>query len=225
MLELRLVYGYYPEVVCSIGQEEKILKLTASSYLYKDLLRLENIKRSELLEKILQALALQVGNEVSYNELAQLCGTNNKTVERYIDVLEKAYIIFKLPALSRNVRNEIKKKKKIYFWDNGIRNAIIGNYNSALALRTDIGALWENFLISERMKIHHYKQSNVKCYFWRTKQQQEIDFIEEKNEGFSAFEFKWNKKAKARLPKTFLDKYQVNQFQTITPKNVSDFLL
>ena len=220
---MRLIFGYYPEVVNSLGEEEKYLKLIAGSYLYKDILRLDNIRKSELLEKILKVLALQIGSEVSYNELAQLCGTNSITIEKYIDVLEKAYIIFKLPALSRNVRNEIKKGKKIYFWDNGIRNAIIGNYNKVASLRTDIGALWENFLVSERMKMHRYNETNVKCYFWRTAQQQEIDFIEEYHDGFAAYEFKRNKKAKARLSKTFSSNYLVKSFETITPANYETF--
>lgn len=225
MLELRLVYGYYPEVVKNPGNEKKMLKLIAGSYLYKDILRLENIKRSELLENILKALALQIGSEVSYNEIAQLCRTNSRTVEHYIDVLQKAYIIFKLPAFSRNIRNEIKKGKKIYFWDNGIRNAIINNYINTVKLRNDAGALWENFIISERMKIHRYNESDVNCYFWRTTQQQEIDFIEEENNQFTAYEFKWNKKSKAKLSKTFSENYSVKKFNVITPENIEDFLL
>ena len=226
LIDLRLVFGYYPEIILAKGEEEKYLKLIAGSYLYKDLLRLENIHRSELLEKILKALALQLGSEVSYNELAQLCGTNSKTVEKYIDVLEKAYIIFKLPALSRNIRNEIKKGKKIYFWDNGIRNAIIGNFNIKVNLRTDIGALWENFLISERMKKHRYNETNVQCYFWRTTQQQEIDFVEEYPENkFIAYEFKRNKKSKVKIPKTFISKYNCKKSKIISPANYESFLL
>ncbi len=225
MLERRLVYGYYPEVVINQGQEQKFLKLIAGSYLYKDLLRFENIRRSELLEKILKALALQVGSEVSYNEIAKLCGTDSKTVERYISLLEKAYIIFKLPALSRNVRTEIRKGKKIYFWDNGIRNAIINNFTETISLRPDIGAVWENFMISERMKLHHYHQTKINCYFWRTSQQQEIDFIEEYSNGFRAFEFKWNKSAKATFSKTFLNKYNVLGKGVITQNNLESFLV
>jgi len=225
MLPLRLVYGYYPEVVTHPGEEEKLLKLISGSYLYKDLLRIENIHRSELLEKILKALALQIGSEVSYNELARLCGTNPKTVEKYVDVLEKAYIIFKVPALSRNVRNEIKKGKKIYFWDNGIRNAIINNFSEVIVLRTDRGGLWENFLMSERMKFHRYHQTGVNCYFWRTSQQQEIDLVEEYAEGFRAFEFKWNKKARSHISKTFLGNYRVISSQVVTPANLEEFLL
>lgn len=225
MLEFRLVYGYYPEVAINSGQEQKFLKLIAGSYLYKDLLRLENIRRSELLDKILKALALQVGSEVSYNELSKLCGTDPKTVEKYINILEKTFIIFKLPALSRNVRNELKKGKKIYFWDNGIRNAIINNFTETISLRNDLGAMWENFIISERMKLHNYHQTNINCYFWRTSQQQEIDFIEEHRSGFKAFEFKWSKSAKTVFSKTFLFNYNVIETKVITKNNLESFLL
>ena len=224
LLDLRLIFGYYPEVVKSEGKEEEYLKLIAKSYLYKDILRLDNIRKSELLEKILRALALQTGNEVNYNELAQTTGTNSNTVAKYIDVLEKAYIIFKLPALSKNVRNEIKKGKKIYFWDVGIRNAIISNYNP-VSLRTDSGALWENFLICERMKLHRYNETNVKCYFWRTTQQQEIDFIEEYTDYYKVFEFKRNKKSKVKLSKTFSDKYNVKSFEVVNPANYEEFIM
>ncbi|NOU16085.1 MAG: ATP-binding protein [Bacteroidales bacterium] len=223
LIENRLVFGYYPEVVTNSGKEEKFLRLIANSYLYKDLLALENIKRSSLLEKILKALALQIGSEVSYNEIAQLVGTDSKTVEKYINLLEKAYIIIKLPALNRNVRNEIKKGKKIYFWDNGIRNAVISNYNP-ISSRTDAGVLWENFLVSERMKQNQYLQRNVACYFWRTNQQQEIDFIEDDNGILKAFEFKINPKVKIKLSKTFGDAYNVTELATISPKNIEEFL-
>lgn len=224
LIENRLVFGYYPEVVSNAGNEEKFLRLIANSYLYKDLLALENIKRSSLLDKILKALALQIGSEVSYNEIAQLVGTDSKTVEKYIDLLEKAYIIIKLPALNRNVRNELKKSKKIYFWDNGIRNAVISNYGP-IGSRTDAGVLWENFLISERMKQNQYLQRNVTCYFWRTSQQQEIDYIEDDNGSLSAYEFKLNPKAKGKLSKTFSDAYKVNELATINPKSIDEFLL
>ena len=225
LLDIRLIYGYYPEVVNNPGTETKILKLIAGNYLYKDILRLENIHRSTLLEKILRALALQIGSEVSYNEIAKLCGTNPKTVEKYIDILEKAYIIFKLPALSRNIRNEIKKGKKIYFWDNGIRNSVIDSLSEVVSLRSDTGMLWENFIISERMKLHYYYQTGVKCYFWRTHLQQEIDFVEEYSEGYSIYEFKWNKNAKVRFSKAFLNTYKVLNSDVITPGNLEVFLL
>lgn len=224
LLEHRLVFGYYPEIITNPGKEIRLLKLVAESYLFKDLLILENIKRSSYLEKLLKALALQVGSEVSYSELAHMTGADSKTIEKYIDLLEKTYVIFKLPGLSRNVRNEIRKGKKIYFWDNGIRNAVISNFQS-VTQRTDSGALWENYLISERMKAIQYSWSDTTCYFWRTKQQQEIDFIEEENGRFRAYEFKWNSRKEATLSKTFSGAYPVEEFKTITPKNYSEFLL
>ncbi len=151
-LNHRLIYGYYPEVIISQGEEQRVLKLLAESFLFKDLLMFEEIKKPLLLMKILKALALQIGNEVSFAEIAQLVGSNKNTVEKYIDLMENAFIIFALPALSRNVRNELKKSKKIYFYDNGIRNAVIGNFHN-VNNRNDTGMLWENFLISERSEI------------------------------------------------------------------------
>jgi predicted AAA+ superfamily ATPase len=147
MLEHYLLYGFYPEVITNQGEESVILNEISQSYLYKDVLSYGNIKKPFELEKLIQAIALQIGNEVNFSELGQLIGVDNETIERWIDLLEKSFVIFRLPSLSRNARNEIKKGKKIYFYDNGIRNAIINNFNP-LALRTDIGALWENFLIS-----------------------------------------------------------------------------
>jgi hypothetical protein len=190
LLEHRLIYGYYPDIALNVGQETKLLKSLASTYLYKDLLTLDTIKKPVLLEKILSALALQIGNEVSDNELAQLLNSDKETVEKYIDLLEKTCIIFRLGALSRNVRNEIKQGRKIYFYDNGIRNAILGNF-SVLSSRTDKGALWENFLISERFKFLGNNELDVKSWFWRTTQQQEIDYIEEYDAKLYAYEFKW----------------------------------
>lgn len=224
LLEHRLIYGYYPDIALHIGQETKLLKSLASSYLYKDLLMLDTIKKPVLLDKILSALALQMGNEVSYNELAQLLNSDKETVEKYIDLLGKACIIFKLGALSRNARNEIKQGRKIYFYDNGIRNAILGNF-SPLTSRSDKGVLWENFLVSERFKFLGNNERDVKSYFWRTTLQQEIDYIEEYPDRFYACEFKWNPQRKARLSKTFINAYPNNEFKVITPENVQDFLL
>ncbi len=224
MLEHRLIYGYYPEIITHAGEEKEILNLLTSSYLYKDLFALEQIKKPPLLEKILLALALQMGNEVSYRELGQIVGADNETVERYIDLLEKAFIIFKLTALSRNLRNELKKSRKVYFYDNGVRNAIIKNFNP-LSLRQDTGALWENFLLSERMKTNHYSGQWVNCWFWRTHSQQEIDYIEEYEGRLHAYEFKWNPSAKVRFPKTFLNAYPDSQTSLITPNNFDEFLL
>jgi len=223
-LEHRLVYGSYPDVVTSFGREEELVKLLAGSYLFKDLLALEGIKKPNLLEKIVRALALQLGSEVSMHELGQLTDADSHTVERYIDLLEKAFVLFRLPAYSRNVRNEIKKGKKIYFLDNGIRNALIGNF-LPLSSRTDIGALWENYLISERLKMRTNKAVQATGFFWRTTQQQEIDYIEEQNQDLLACEFKWNPKRKnARFPKTFLKGYSGVKTRVITPADHDLFL-
>jgi predicted AAA+ superfamily ATPase len=176
-----------------------------------------------LLEKILKALALQIGNEVSYNELAQLLDSDKGTVEKYIDLLEKTYIIFKLPGLSRNVRNEIKKGRKIYFYDNGIRNAILGNL-LPLSSRVDTGALWENFLVSERFKLIANIDETPKSYFWRTTQQQKVDYIEENQNRLFAYEFKWSSVKKPFLSKTFSNAYLGSVFKVITPDNYHEFL-
>lgn len=201
LLKSRLIFGSYPDVICNNGEAK------------------------EILNKILVSLAIQVGNEVSYNELAQTVGTDSKTVEKYIDLLEKSYVIFRLPALTGNLRNELKKGKKIYFYDNGIRNAIIQNF-SPLALRSDIGALWENFFISERIKKNHYSLNYSKSYFWRTTAQQEIDYIEEQDGKFSAFEMKWNpKKGSTKLPDIFKTTYFVEQKTIISPENYLDYLV
>lgn len=224
ILEHRLIYGYYPEIVTKVGEEEELLKLLTSSYLYKDLLMLEQIKKPALLEKLLKALALQVGSEINYQEIGLTIGSDSKTVDKYIDLLEKAFVIFRLPALNRNVRNEIKKGKKVYFYDNGIRNAIISNFKPVQS-RTDTGALWENFLISERIKLLHYAGISVNHYFWRTTQQQEIDLIEERGDEIGAYEFKWNKNTKVRFPKTFHDNYENVSTLALSPDNMEAFLL
>lgn len=225
MLEHRLIYGYYPEIVIKQDEEKSLLRLLADSYLYKDLLMLDQINKPVLLSKILNALALQTGSEVSYNELAQTVGADKETVEKYIDLLEKAYVVFRLPALNRNVRNEIKKGKKIYFYDCGIRNAIINNFNPVQS-RTDTGALWENFIIAERMKFLRYNNIDVKQYFWRTTQQQEIDLVEEHEGGvLKAFEFKWGKSGKARFSQTFTDNYPNTETAVISPGNMEEFLM
>ena len=222
-LENRLIYGMYPEVIQHQGEERKILKDLTSSYLYKDLLSYANIRKPELLDKLLRALALQIGSEVSYNELSNLLGVNRATVEEYISLLEKAFVIFRLHPLSRNIRSEINSSRKIYFWDTGVRNTIIGNYQS-MELRTDKGALWENFLVVERLKKNNYAEWYGNYYFWRTYAQQEIDYLEEIDGSFAAFEFKWNPKAKAKIPKTFLDAYPNSQTQIISKENFYEFI-
>jgi predicted AAA+ superfamily ATPase len=221
-LELRMLYGMYPDVINNFGNEYEILKNLVSSYLYKDILALAGIRKSNVLEKILQALALQVGSEVSYNEIAQLVGVDKNTVNNYIDLLEKSFVIFRLNSFSKNIRNEIKANKKIYFYDNGVRNMVIGNFNN-LALRQDKGALWENFMIAERMKHLSYSQSNAKPYFWRTTTQQEIDYIETNADEVAAFEFKWANTKKAKLPKSFIEAYQPS-FLVVNKDNFRDFL-
>lgn len=224
LLENRLIYGSYPEVALSTGDKSRLLKALSSDYLYKDLLILEDIRKPALLEKILKALALQLGNEVSMNELASLTGSDKATIEKYLDLLEKSYIIFRLNGLNRNARNEIKKGKKIYFHDNGIRNAIIGNFLPPDS-RNDIGSLWENYLMSERNKYLALRMKDVKPYFWRTTQQQEIDYIEETIEGFSAWEFKWNPLRKIYPSKTFLKAYPGSSFGVISPGNMEELLM
>ena len=224
LLHHRLVFGYYPEVVLHPGEEEERLKELANSYLYKDILTWERIQKPDKMEKLLQALAFQVGNEVSYNELGQLSGLDNQTTEKYIDLLEKAFIIFRIGSLSRNLRNELKKSRKIYFFDNGLRNAVINQY-SPVNLRQDIGALWENFLMSERVKKLAYERLNANQFFWRTHAQQEIDYIEERNGVMHAYEFKWNTKTKAKIPSTFINAYPDAITSIITPDNADNFLI
>jgi predicted AAA+ superfamily ATPase len=219
----RLVYGYYPEVVANPGQEANILKELTDSYLYRDILTLDKVAKSDKLVLLLKALAMQIGSQVSYNELSGLVGIDAKTIERYITVLEQSYIIFRLGSFSRNLRNELKFSKKIYFWDMGIRNAVIGNFSLA-ETRSDIGAMWENFAIAERMKQVNYRHPFAQSYFWRTKQQTEIDYIEEQDGSLRAFEFKWNARKSPRCPLAFSNTYPDASYSTITPSNIDDFL-
>jgi len=222
-LENRLLYGFYPDVLNNTGDEINVLRNLVNSYLYKDILSYSNIQKPEILDKLVQALALQVGSEVNYSELAQVVNVDKNTISKYIDILQKGYIIFKLGSFSRNVRNEIKTNKKIYFYDNGVRNMVIGNFNP-IALRTDKGALWENFLISERVKQNEYKQSLARTYFWRTKQQQEVDFVEENGGKISGYEFKWNNRRKTKLPKTFMETYSAAG-KVIDKDNFREFII
>ena len=223
LLERRLVYGYYPDVINHPGEEKSILKQLADSYLYKDILTWEKIQKPERMETLLRALAFQLGNQVSYNELGNLTGLDKETVERYIILLERAFIIFRLGSLSRNLRNELKKSRKIYFYDNGIRNAIINQFNT-ISLRNDTGQLWENFLISERLKYLHYKQIHSNRFFWRTHSQQEVDYIEEKDGLMDAYEFKWGTSKRTRFPKSFLENYKTGQVMIITKENFMYFI-
>ena len=225
MIPHRMVYGYYPEVVYNPGDERATLKELAESYLYKDILSLDSINKPDKLVRLLKALALQIGSQVSYNEIGNLIGLDSKTVERYVDILEKSYIIFRLTTFSRNHRNELKSSRKIYFWDLGIRNAVIGNL-AQIESRTDAGELWENFAISERMKQNAYTGSYAQPYFWRTRLQHEIDFLEEEDGHLRAFEFKWNtKKANVKCPESFKSAYPDTEFRVITPKNIEELLI
>jgi predicted AAA+ superfamily ATPase len=223
LLEHRLIYGYYPEIITHPGEEQELLQLLSDSFLYKDLLLLEEVTRPILFDKLLKALALQLGSEVSFNELSRLTGANHQTVEKYITLLEKAFVIFRLPAFSRNVRNEIRKGKKFYFYDNGIRNTIIKNFQLP-GQRTDMGPLWENFLISERVKALSQYNLVADSYFWRTTQQQEIDYIEELHQTLTAWEFKWSNRAKRRIPKTFTRAYPDARCSVVSPDNFENFL-
>lgn len=223
MLEHRIIYGSYPEVVNLVGEERETLTNLVSSYLYKDIFSFQDVRKPEIIEQLLQALALQVGSEVSFNELGRLLGLTSITIQRYIDLLEKSYVVFHLRSFSRNVRNELKKSRKIYFYDNGVRNALIGDYKP-LALRNDTGALWENYIISERMKHNAYSGFYGKSYFWRTQQQQEVDYLEDYNGVLHAYEFKWNSIRQPRLTDTFAKGYPDHTFLVVTPENYQDFV-
>lgn len=223
MLEQRLIYGSYPEVVTTSEIIKEILNLLAGSYLYKDIFKYKELRRPELLESLLQALALQLGAQVSYHELAQTIGADTETVQRYIELLEKSFVVFRLRSFSRNIRNELKKSRKIYFYDNGIRNTLINNFGP-LSLRSDKGALWENWLVSERMKYLQYNGLYANRFFWRTHQQQEIDYIEEMDGVIHTFEFKWNNPGKIKIPATFSKAYPNHTFEIITSANYTSFL-
>lgn len=223
MLERRLIYGSYPEVVNNPGEERETLTELVGSYLYKDIFSFQDVRKPEIIEQLLQALALQIGSEVSYNELGRLLGLNTATVQRYIDLLEKSYVVFHLRSFSRNVRSELKKSRKIYFYDNGVRNALIGDYKP-LALRNDTGALWENYIIAERLKHNAYNTFYGKSYFWRTQQQQEIDYIEDIDGMLHTYEFKWNEGKHPRLTDTFAKAYPDHTFTVVSPENYQSFV-
>lgn len=220
----RMVFGYYPEIVTHAGDERDRLLLLADSYLYKDIFSMDRVKKAEKIVKLLQALAFQIGSEVSYNELAQLCGLDPKTVERYIILLEQAYIIFRFGSFSRNLRNELKNSRKVYFYDNGIRNAVIGNFTQ-IENRNDTGALFENFAIAERMKKISYEKRGAQSWFWRMTGGKEIDYLEEVDGRLHAYEMKWNDKRKAAIPSAFSTAYPDATFSKITMKNIEDFIL
>jgi len=222
-LEQRMIFGMYPEVINNPGSEEVILKQITDSYLYKDILSNKGIRKPDIVVKLLKALAFQTSREVSYNELANTLQIDKNTVISYINLLEKVYIVYRLEPLSRNLRNEISTNRKIYFYDNGIRNALVANFNP-LSMRQDVGVLWENFIMSERMKTVHYNQTFVNQYFWRTKQQQEIDYIEERGGRFYAYEFKWNPDTNVHFSDSFVKNYAPAETKVIHKNNFQDFL-
>lgn len=222
-LDQRMLYGMYPEVVTHPELERQLLNQLASSYLYKDVFAFQELRKPELLDKLVRALALQIGSEVSFNNLASFLACDIETIQRYVDLLEKSFIVFRLPAFSRNVRNELKRSRKIYFWDCGIRNALIGDFRP-LELRTDLGGLWENFLIAERRKYNLYREFYGQSYFWRTTQQQEIDYLEEYDGSIHTYEFKWNASKGASLPEVFRKAYQNVGLKVINSENYLSFL-
>ena len=222
-LENYLIYGLYPDIVqAPAGDGRILLDELSSRYLYKDILEFENVKRSDVIFRLLQLLALQIGSEVSLNELANALQTNRRTVERYIDLLEQAFVIFRLRSFSRNLRKEISKGFKVYFYDLGIRNSIIQQYQP-IELRTDKGAIWENFLMVERLKHLQQLQIRPNQYFWRTHQKEEIDYLEEYNGRLTGYEFKW-KVQKNRPPASFLEAYPGASVQTINRENFEEFV-
>jgi hypothetical protein len=221
--ENRLIYGMYPEIINKKGDEIEVLQQLTTSLLYKDILSHSGIRKPDVLEKLLRALALQIGSEVNFNELSSLLRVDKNTVNTYINLLEKTFIIFRLNPLSRNLRNEINTSRKIYFYDNGIRNSLISNF-SPLEFREDKGALFENFLISERVKALHYNKVYSNIYFWRTTQQQEIDYVEDRNGELFAFEFKFSAGKNPKLPITFSKNYPETEFKVINKENFQEFL-
>ena len=223
LLAYRMVYGYYPDVVMHPYDSKKILQNLIQNFLYKDMLLLEGVKKPDKIVKLLQALAFQVGNQVSYSELSRLVGMDMATVEKYITLLEQSFVLFRLGSFSRNLRTELSKSRKIYFYDNGIRNALIGNF-APVETRTDTGALWENFLILERLKLLHNNERWAQRFFWRTTEQQEVDYVEEEDGVLRAFEFKWNMASKAKISKTFSKAYPNALISLITPDNYESFI-
>ena len=224
-LENRLIYGSYPEVVITNDNQhrERYLKEIVSSYLYKDILELEGIRHSDKIVRLLQLLAFQIGKEVSYNELGTQLGISKNTVDRYLDLLEKAFVIYKLIGFSRNIRKEISKNSRYFFYDNGIRNALINNFNP-LNMRDDIGMLWENYIVTERLKKQEYDQTFSNNYFWRTYLGHEIDLVEERKGKLFGYEIKWQAK-KVKAPKDWLNSYQNSRYELINSKNYLKFIL
>ncbi len=222
-LESNLLYGFYPDIVTQKSNEDKVrlLRELSTSHLYKDILEFQDVRNPEVLAKLLQLLALQIGSEVSYSELASKTGIDYKTVERYIDLLEKSFVIFRLSAYSTNKRREVSKNKKIFFYDLGIRNTIIDNFNRP-SLRTDMGALWENFLVTERLKYRSYNNIYSKQYFWRTYDDSEIDLVEERGGKLYGYEFKLAKN-RGKVPLSW-EKYEGSEYVVVNEENLSGFV-
>lgn len=223
-LQQSLVYGTYPQVFLeeNLKQKRETLENIRNGYLLKDVLQLDNVKDSLFVMNLLRFIAFQIGNDISYNEMANHLGSTVKTIQRYLDILEKTFIIFRLQGFNRNLRKEITKTPRFYFWDNGIRNVVLSMTNP-LEIREDTGKLWENFCIAERIKIQHYKRTWSNFYFWRTYDQQEIDLIEETQGKLVAFEMKWGNKL-ARIPKAFAENYPEGKFVTVNRENFADVL-
>lgn len=224
MIPHRMVYGYYPEVVTHAGEEKERLKLLSDSFLYKDILMYQGLKKPEKLFHLLKMLAASLGSEINYNQLSKQLQLNNETVEKYIQLLEQCYIIFRLPAYSTNLIKELKKGRKVYFTDNGIINSLTGNF-SIIENRNDKGALWENLVISELYKRNDYKKQFGKFFFWRSHDQQEVDLVIQQNDRLDTFEIKWSEKNKPRLSKTFSSNYPEHSFSFINYENIEEYLL
>ena len=222
-LEQRLIHGMYPEIITRPNDAVLLLRNLTNSYLYKDLFNLQGIRKPDLLEKLVTALAWQIGHEVSYSELANKLQVSKETISTYIDLLEKAFVVFRLPPFSRNLRNEITTSRKVYFYDTGIRNAVIDNFEP-LSRRNDAGVLWENFMIIERMKVNAYAERFRHAYFWRTHAQQEIDYVEEWGGKLFAYEFKWKSDTKVKFPVSFTTNYETAQTMVVTPASMTEFL-
>ena len=219
-----LIYGSYPETLNAINYEKKkdYLLTLRNSYLFKDILEIENLRNSDKMFDLLKLIAFQIGNEVSLNELSRALGIAKQTVERYLGLLAKSFIIYKVGGYSSNLRKEVTKTSRYYFWDNGVRNAVINNFNDP-STRMDMGMLWENFCYTERLKKQAYRKIYSNNYFWRTYDQQEVDLIEDRGGNLFGFEFKWNPKKKSKAPKAFIESYSNAQFECITPENFLEF--
>ena len=223
-LEGRLIFGSYPEVITanSIQEKSEYLREITNDYLFKDLLSFEGLKKSKKIADLLRLIAFQVGKELSLSELGKSLGLNKITIEKYLDILEQAFIIINIRGFSRNLRKEVTKTSRYYFYDNGVRNALINNFN-ALSFRDDIGSIWENYLVVERIKKQEYKELHANNYFWRTYDQKEIDWVEERDGFLRGFEFKWKEK-KVKAPKIWKETYANSSFDVIHQNNYLDFI-